>query len=281
VATGDPNPIATMIEGVRKRMAEARSFWRTRRAILSGEALWDLNRTDLRKRRFVGPWKFIAMQTAVAGSVSLFVAKLLTLIFPTIAKSPFEGGSLNPAINKLLELLTDWISPFVLPSFFSAAVFLIAWGSLRSKDSCAGNRRRARAAYLYLNGALSFWNQLLLAILFPWLSQGQPREFVMELSPFKSLVVVATLARNAPTVTVLLLFQALYLYQFYLVLFKIPKRLLHVNYPGQVSRPWGRLLLAAVIVAWPPQFIVLLVGAFLAFGAAHAILFIRTSMLGG
>ena len=109
----------------RKWLGEARSFWKTRRAIRSGERLWDLNSTQVRDRGVLGAWQFSAFQTAFAGTMSLSVETVLEAVFPITARPEFIRGSSNAILNASLEVVTGWITPFVLPVFLSAAVFVV------------------------------------------------------------------------------------------------------------------------------------------------------------
>jgi hypothetical protein len=227
-------------------LRESRQFWSTRRAILKREALWDYAVETRVAAGYFRPWKFNAVQTAVAGGIATLVGKLLDVLSP----NPESALTGNPEFDRLLESALRWLTPFTVPILLTAFVFLMGWGSLKRSDSTPQRRARARAAYLYLDGAYGFWSQLCLAVF---------------LTVVFSHLWQSTVAPSATLIGpwwALLLFYVLAAWQLYIVGSKIPKLLFGTNgYSTRARRfwqrrlsddpPWNKLVLANLISIVP------------------------------
>jgi hypothetical protein len=239
----DESPVQATLTGVTTWLKDARKFWGTRRAVLRNRSLWDYKAEELLSAGYLGPWKFNLFQTAAAGGLAAVVGKLLDLVSPApeAIHTPLLG---DPELDRLFFAAMDWLEPFTIPTLLTAFVFLMGWGSLKAKDSTPQRRKRARAAYLYLDAAYGFWSQLFLAL------------FVTVASSNLSLRKLG----DAPWLVAL--FVCLSFWQLYITGGKIPKFLFQANgYSNRAGHfwqrrrpddpPWNRLLLANLISSIP------------------------------
>lgn len=171
----DVSPIQEECEKARSEITQwfykARTFWVTRRAIIQGEPLWDYDSEKLAEAEFVGPWRFNAIQSAIAGGIAVASTKFLDLILPKEIVSSLIPTSLiptsifskDPAFEELLATTSGWVMLLAGPFVFTALVFMMGMGAIKKEHSTPEYRARSRAAYLYLDGAHGFWPQLLLS----------------------------------------------------------------------------------------------------------------------
>lgn len=260
---------------VTKWIDEARSFWRTRRAILQGQSLWDLDTAQLESEKYFGPWKFNAVQTAIAGALAAATTKVLNLVVPKLGSSEPKPFRDDPALAKLFEVTSGWIEPFVLPIVLTSFVVLMGWGSLKGAQSTSATRARARAAYLYLDGAHGFWPQLTLALLLAAKSVQLPARLE---GYFAAPFVLWPLQA---------IFLVLFVWQIYITAGKIPRLLFAANgYSARARRfwqpgksddpPWGKLVAANLLASGPLLFTVT-GGAFvLEYGLARALRWLQS-----
>ncbi len=276
--TQDASPVQVKYRKVRsdiaKRLGEVRAFWATRDAILQGKPLWDHEAARLAGAGYFGPWKFNAVQSAIAGGVAAGATKFLNLVSPrTDAPAPQHFPD-DPAFSKLFETTYGWIDPFVVPVYFTAFVFFMGWGSVWKAQSTATNRARSRAAYLYLDGAHGFWPQVLLAFIFA----------------FAASPLGVRLTASAPSPALLLpgyaIVGVLLLWQFHITGGRIPKLLFKVhNYSARARRfwqprkpddpPWSKLVTANLLAAWPLSLAVAGSAYALAYGLAQLLTWLR------
>lgn len=271
MAHEDPSPAREKYDktrsGVSKFFSEARVFWETRRAVLRGEALWENSSSKPAESTYFGPWKFNAVQTAIAGGFAATTTKAINLVLPPSDSKEPKAFADDPVLSKLFETTWGWIEPFVLPIFLTAFVALMGWGSLKQRDSTPQTRARARAAYLYLDGAHGFWPQLILAFLVAAFSSQLPVRFA------------ETVSSPGVLWPMLILLLVLVIWQFSITAGKIPKLLFFANgYSSRARRfwqvrkpddpPWGKLVGANLLAAWPLQIAVAGSAFGLAFGLA-------------
>lgn len=142
-------------------------FLRTRRAILDGEPLYDQPELDRREKHYLGPWRFNLTETFLAGLPGLLLSWFVSLPSPfTYPSVPDLFADPNLSSEHVLlaqRIFRDWVRG--LAPFFPAVVLTISAytsGSLSlwMDDSSPERRRRARVAYLYLDGAHGLWRQM-------------------------------------------------------------------------------------------------------------------------
>jgi hypothetical protein len=268
----DESPVRASLTEFGKWLQNARRFWKTRRAVLTGKQVWEIRSTERQSEGYLGPWKFNLFQTAIAGGCAGTLTRILDLVSP--APQPVYSPVLsNPELDKLFYAAKDFLDPFSIPVLLTVFVFLVGWGSLKGKDSSRQKRERARAAYLYLDAAYGFWSQLSLAVFWAIASSHLTEKKLGE-----------------PTWLVGL-FVGVSIWQLYVSGSKVPKLLFRANgYSNRVTRcwrrrlpndpPWNKLLLANVIQSVPIflglQFLIVL----LAYGYAYAMQSLRNLVLG-
>jgi hypothetical protein len=234
---------------------EAKVFWTTRRAILQGEPLWDYDRTQT-PEKFFGPWKFNAVQSGIAGGLAAAITNALDFLLP------------QAPTTSLLEVTLKWVNPFITPIWLTCLAFLMGWGSLKKEHSSPSERARARAAYLYLDGAYGFWPELLLA----------------SLIAFSRLNMLLMMISYSAYSAVFLSYIVVSIWQIYITLGKLPKLLFTANRYSvghfwqprkQDDPPWGRLVSVTLLVGLP-LFFAVSEGAFaIAYGLAKLVSWVR------
>jgi len=135
----------------------------------------------------------------------------------------------------------------MVPIFITTFVYLMGWGSLRSKDSNAESRRRARAAYLYFDGAYGFFSRLFLAFGISLMATDLGQKMLE--NPFSRVLVTALIMAAG--------------WQVLITARKVPRLLFTAN--GYSTRiryfssqriqpndpPWNKLWLASLLGGWP------------------------------
>lgn len=134
-------------------ISRLKRFWRTRTAILEGEALYDFSKKKLESLGLMGPWKFNLTQSSLAGIPSL----VLLGVFHLIQK--ITGTTTDREIE-LAQTLKTLAVPFVL--LFSA--FISARATFIRSDSTKYSRSVAVRAFLYFDAAYGFYPQMGIAI---------------------------------------------------------------------------------------------------------------------
>lgn len=166
-AEKEESPLKEFLIKIQDTVDKARRFWRTKRAIERGEPLYDWSSSQLAEAGYYGPWKFNAIETALTGGLAAAATSVIAFLNSSSANSSevIAGPELllSPEVAAMVERTSAWTQPFLIPLLTTSIVFLIAWGSLKRKDSTNGTRARARRAYLYFDGAFGFFSQLVLA----------------------------------------------------------------------------------------------------------------------
>jgi len=130
----------------RSKFDEYKSFWRTREAVLGGEALHKLSKAELKERGLMGPMKFNIVQSTISSLPALAVLQVVhEKIIPT-----FDN---LPEFDKVFATLAVFVVPFTL----LLAVFSIRC-TLRNRTGQSPDvmKRAGRCLgrhYLYLDAA--------------------------------------------------------------------------------------------------------------------------------
>lgn len=274
----DPTPVQAtihqLIDKLRALRAEVMLFWNTRRAVLGGSGLWDFTTEQRRKDAVVEPWNFILIQCALMVLVSAIASKLTVFFYPVVNKLPAVALSRDPEVERLALAAAGFVAPFTLPAFLTSFVWLMAWGTLRSRDSTAEARKRASAAYLYLLGAHSFFPVLVLAAAIAPLSIGRDRSAILELLPLSLGYYRPDLVGYGHWPT--MFFSAALVWQTFVLVIWVPLKLFRANGYGytetRMRPPWVRFLLSFGVAVWPLWVIVLGLGAAVSYAIAYAVL---------
>jgi hypothetical protein len=269
----DESPIVAILTKLRRSFDGARKFWRTKRAIESGVALYDWPQSQLNEAGYYGPWTFNILQTSFAGGIAgLVVGVIAFLRGENDAEPAIDMYNSGKELTALLISTMKWVEPFFVPILTTSVVFVIAWGSLRESDSSVARRQRARRTYLYFDAAFGFWSQALVAFF---------------LATFSAAGGVEGVDRNGtPGLVLLFALLAVCFRQGYITLRKIPRRLFEVNgYSSRIRRiwqgrrendaPWNKLGFAYLVAAYPLKLAVVGVQIGAAFVIAYLLLGIR------
>lgn len=145
-----------IFSGIKKKWTLLRTFWNTRKAVLAGEPLYNLNNTELRSRRFMGPWAFgLTKSIAPVGIYAPVIAASISLISSAAYQDP---------VSRLGSTILMFCSPIIIPLSLLCLVFATAFASLPRGFVNRANWSAAQRKYLYVNGSYGLWPQLLLAL---------------------------------------------------------------------------------------------------------------------
>ena len=168
-AEKDESPLKEFLIKIQDTVDKARRFWKTKRAIDRGEPLYDWSSSQLAEADYYGPWKFNAIETVLTGGLAAAVTSVIAFLNSSSANSsevttgPEFLLNLSPEVAAMVERTNAWTQPFLAPLLTTSVAFLVAWGSLKRRDSTSETRARARRAYLYSDGAFGFFSQLVIA----------------------------------------------------------------------------------------------------------------------
>lgn len=164
-------------DGLTKQFGNFVKFWTTRRMVMRGLDIAGQPKEMLDSAGLLSSWKFNITESALASIPALFLKKILDFFY----SSPKLGG-LDDKVNSVFS----WLWPIAVPFILFFVVRIVAWGSLKNKDSTQDGKRRARNGYLYLDGAYSFFPQIILSIAVVLTSVGtarSPLDTILERAP--------------------------------------------------------------------------------------------------
>jgi hypothetical protein len=135
---------------------KAKKYFRTRRAVLDGESLFDLTSGELKARDLMGPLSFNWFETTLAALPTQMAAALAWFVsgsdvYANLASA--ETGIFSTVFAKVSELLV----PLIVPVTLFLAASIAARTSLRPQHRSKKAVRRARDAFLYFDGAHWLW----------------------------------------------------------------------------------------------------------------------------
>lgn len=199
--------LSSFIESIFPGAIKLSKYLRTRRSIIKGEPLWNMQSRELKEKDIMAPLPFNIFQYVL----SIFPTIIVITIFMYFKKSIpikilFENLKPNLTVH-LTIVLTILISAFAA-----------TYGSLRFSDYNKKNKKaKVRYAFLYLNGAWNLYVHMLLipiALLFNYFTRIE--------SPVSWIFL---------SIGFILLW-----YQAYLVLFEVPSKLFEIN-GYSITRP--------------------------------------------
>jgi hypothetical protein len=140
-------------------------YWRTRRRILEREQLWACTKEELASLRLMEPWPFNLYQSTLSAAPVIVLIALAFFLGEGLKTAP-DAGIAAVAVESRGKVWAGRIdavlSTLVIPLSLGIAAFAAARGSLRRRDVTPENTRRARLAYVYLDGAHGLWSQMFL-----------------------------------------------------------------------------------------------------------------------
>ena len=247
------SPIHVLILKPVKQILDLKKYLRTRKAIRQGEELVDFNDKELDLKGLLSPWPFNIQETVYATLPAFIIIGFMNFLYgkPEITSQLIKGTTERDKIfNDIYESTFNFFDTFTVPVITTLAVFLIAWGSIKKKDTSPEKRKRAMHSYLYYDGAHGIAPQAIIVLcigLLEWfqLRPSMAREFPEEV-----------------TIALVVLFDISSIYLLWLIGRKIPKRLFQkLGYSGKVkhfwtkSQPddpsWSKYTLAIILGGWP------------------------------
>jgi hypothetical protein len=157
----EDNPVVQLVKGP---WAPFMRYERTRRAIHKGDQLYAYSKSQLRSKDLMGPWTFNLTETAAIALPITALIKLLDFIWPVTPNIPSGTPPLAAAILSIFPGVVSSLQTIVIPLTLTLVSGICARASLYAKDSTPTSRRRARDAYLYLDGAYGAVPQLCFAL---------------------------------------------------------------------------------------------------------------------
>ena len=146
-------------EAIRKfygdKVAFVRKFWRTRKAILAGEPLWDLSPTQLRAANHYSGARFNLAESALAAAPGVIAGRFIDLLLP-------DPQVLTP-VEKVQATISNTAYSAIVPFVLLIAARTIARATFRKGEGTPAQFERAKRAYLYLEGARSFIPELVIS----------------------------------------------------------------------------------------------------------------------
>jgi hypothetical protein len=165
----DPDIPPRAFAELREHAQKMRGYWRTRKAIIRGEPLFDYTGVQLRAQGLMGPWKFNATQSFISALAAVFIGRLLAFFYPApdhplaaVTGSTFDR--LYAYAKPLADEIFAWISTGVAPFTLLLVANIVAWASMWKDDLTPEKKRRAAKAYLYFDSAHGFFSQMLLGV---------------------------------------------------------------------------------------------------------------------
>lgn len=173
----DLSPLAALYEKtkstIRGTFKNIFSYWKTRKAIISGNTLWSVTDEKARSLGYLGAWQYVRFHLAITAVfstlISYFFAYGAIILYRT---NPyyFEGSDSEKydLIPDDVKIFSSW---FLAYSIVSTVVFpsIVSWvaarGALKSTDRNDDALSKARRAYLYIRTANGFWSGLILVFL--------------------------------------------------------------------------------------------------------------------
>jgi hypothetical protein len=136
------------------RVSDVFRFFSSRKALLEREPLYNLPKSELKKRGLLGPWAFNAVESTLAGLPGMLVGAL-SFLFLKAPSAPLSVR-INSAVMSILH-------PFTIPFSLMLITYVIAYSVLPAIYSKHENILGAQRKYLYLDGAMGLWPQLIMA----------------------------------------------------------------------------------------------------------------------
>ena len=133
-------------------------FAKTRRALLSGEPLYNVPTAELRSAGFLGPWSFNATQSMICSVPGMVVAAFSALIGRTSALP--ATNSVADTVSKVYQVL----QPLSVPFGMMLDTYVVGASVLPLGHRHHQNRVAAQRKLLYMDGARGFWPQLLASL---------------------------------------------------------------------------------------------------------------------
>lgn len=151
------------------KLKELKSFWRTRQAVLGGEALHELTKDELKQRELMGPWKFNIVQSTLSALPSVAIA------FGNFLRKAPSAPPLFPALPEF-DTVYGVLEPFLIPFVLLLTAFAIGRTIKREPDAgldIGAARHRLSRHYLYLDATYGLFSQAL-ASLYPSIAEWFP-----------------------------------------------------------------------------------------------------------
>ncbi|MBE9016301.1 hypothetical protein IQ272_09145 [Chroococcidiopsidales cyanobacterium LEGE 13417] len=217
-----------------KQFFEFQKFQKTRRAVLSGEPIYELSLEERQKQDYLDALYFNLQESFFAALPTVVIIKVLNWIFEN-SKSPVLGETQK--FFEVFQGIRGGLTAFVAPIIFTFLASFLAKASLKKVDYTTEKINRTTKAYLYFDGACGLYFQSSLSLsssLIVWLANHS--------------IVGNSIGIWSMNFAMILLLIGL-LGQLKITWWSIPRRLFRVNGYTSSNAPWfkySRTLLFSV-----------------------------------
>ena len=153
-----------------EHVTKFKKFMDTRKAILSGENVFDFSRKELEESGLMRPLVFNTYESVLAGMPGIILANVLSILQPVKGLiyrplNPASPYSLQCAAvaDSLLSAMQKFVDPVLPPLILLLNACVVSWAVLKWRDSNRSERRWSRDAFLYYDGAYGLSSQTLIA----------------------------------------------------------------------------------------------------------------------
>ena len=136
-------------------------FWRTRKAVFTGEFLYQLTPKDLETRQLMGPWTFNATQSSIVAILGSAISWALTQHFPLLYPDAESSGHLSPLVQEWFSRIHEFLEAGIAPFVLLYAAKYTARASFLPGDETPYGLSRNTTMYLYWDGAYGLIPQFL------------------------------------------------------------------------------------------------------------------------
>lgn len=143
------------------KISRLRKFWETRCRIRNGEALFDWTAEELQKAELMGPWTLNIYECVLVALPSVVIFGIANFFMPPTEQSMDVPEVVAEGI-RLGDKLFTFAHPLFIPVLFMLGAWVTSWVSFRHGDRSPSNRKRAKYAYLYYDGAYGLFPETLL-----------------------------------------------------------------------------------------------------------------------
>jgi hypothetical protein len=226
-------------EVAKEKWKPLQRFWRTRQAILKGQLLRHPDTYKTSGGEILSPWKFNGGQSLASVLTAKVALAILGVLITLPKAAPMDQDPRAAYLSATLSSIYEWLAVLAPPFAVAVIARVVAWATLKTGDLVATKKRAAAQRFLYLDGALGFWPQALLAFSYGLAIQLEPLTQTGAAYQTELSQPVLTGPLDLLALGTALLFAIGVVWQFALANFVIPRRLFLLNgYSNHPVVPW-------------------------------------------
>lgn len=148
--------------------SQIKSYFRTRRAVVEKEDLFDFSEEQLRAAGFMTPLRFNACQTILSAAPTYALLWFLSFLRPKpgpveqpIGSSAFQI-TFSAVLPEVMTKVRDVTEPLIQPLIILLSTWILGWAVLRKEDLSRTNRMRLGRAHMFFDGAYGLYPEAVL-----------------------------------------------------------------------------------------------------------------------